>query len=564
MDRHLIRTWRGAALSNPSRAHEENDYFVRRPGAAVSERGFHNMLADFLGWELPMLQRDEETEVPLYLEMIFPLIYVEQKRGWGAIQATMPTYGVPNARRRAIEFILGLGVYRRARERRELLGEIERFRGQYRQAVALFTARLDGTGVVLQGLEPDMPTRWPAVEPALLASVDAGEWSGLAEHLADLRNQLQTVRADDVPSAEEQARELSEALSERERQLDSLSAAGGELRRSVALDDDQLAALNTRVEALDEDRRRYRDAITLRELGSNVGPILEGDDCPACHRPLPAALVVAAAPPPMSLEQNLEFIQEQIQTFRLMWDDINRHRGVASQQLAALRTRIDEVRQEVRAARSTLTSPSQSPSIAAVRRQLQLEDRVERLESIEQDFYGLIADIRPLIDAAQHARERLLSLPTERLDESDEARLGALETSVVSQLGEYGFRSFDVDTIGISHDTYLPTREGFDLGFVTSASDAIRIVWSYLLGLLEVSKTFETNHPGLLMFDEPRQQAADPLSFQALLRRAAMDAADGAQILFATSEPEPSLAAFLDGLTYTQTTFEGMALERRV
>jgi hypothetical protein len=198
-----------------------------------------------------------------------------------------------------------------------------------------------------------------------------------------------------------------------------------------------------------------------------------------------------------------------------------------------------------------------------VRRQLQLEDRLDRLEALEQDFHGLVAEVRPIIDAAQRARERLLSLPKERLDERDEARLEALERSVVSQLSEYGFRSFDVDTIGISRDTYLPTREGFDLGFVTSASDAIRIVWSYLLGLLEVSKTFETNHPGLLMFDEPRQQAADPLSFQALLRRAAKDASDGAQILFATSEPEFSLADFLQGLTYNQTTFEGMALERR-
>jgi hypothetical protein len=79
--------------------------------------------------------------------------------------------------------------------------------------------------------------------------------------------------------------------------------------------------------------------------------------------------------------------------------------------------------------------------------------------------------------------------------------------------------------------------------------------------MLEVARSFQTNHPGLLMFDEPRQQAADPLSFQALLRRAAQDAQD-AQILFATSEPELSLTGFLEGLSYAQTTFEGMALER--
>jgi phage shock protein A len=407
-----------------------------------------------------------------------------------------------------------------------------------------------------------MPTRWPAVEPALVAAVGNNEWVSLSDHLSELRSRLRVLREEAVPSAEEAARDLSDSLHENEGRLVSLTAAGAELRQSLALDRDQLSALSSRIDALEEDRRRYRDAITLRDLGSDAGPILEGEECPACHRPLPEALMVPAVPPPMSLEQNADFISEQIQTFRLMQDDTQRHLDVASQQLAALRTRIAEVRQEIRAARTTLTLPGRSPSVAAVRQELQLEDRVERLEALEQDFYGLLAEIRPIVDAAGAARTRLLTLPKERLDETDEAKLGALEGSVVSQLTEYGFRSFDVGTIGISRDNYLPTREGFDLGFVTSASDAIRIVWAYLLGMLEVSQNFETNHPRLLMFDEPRQQAADPLSFQALLRRAAHDAVNGAQVLFATSEPEVSLEAFLEGLNYAQTTFEGMALER--
>ena len=109
------------------------------------------------------------------------------------------------------------------------------------------------------------------------------------------------------------------------------------------------------------------------------------------------------------------------------------------------------------------------------------------------------------------------------VDESDEVKLAALERSVCVSSAEYGFRSFDVGTIGISRDNDLPTREGFDLGFVTSASDAIHIVWAYRRGLLEGRTGSRQNHPGLLMFDEPRQQAADPLSFQALLRRAAQD-----------------------------------------
>jgi hypothetical protein len=561
-DRHLVRRWRGGALSRPGTPYEQEDYFVRRPGAAVSERGFHYMLADFLGWELPMLAKDEGTEVPLYLEMIFPLLYVEQKRGWGGIQATMPTYGIPNARRRAIEFILGLGVYRRARERNELLGEIDRLRGEYRQALAGFRGRLNGTGVVLQGLEDEMPTSWPSIEPALMAAVEEDRWVGLSEVLRDLRKRHRHFLQEEVPTAEEASRELEVGLRANERLLERLAAAATELRQSLALDEDQLASLERRVGALEEDRRRYRDAITLQSLGADEVSILEGDECPACHRPLPAALVVPEAPPPMSLEQNADFIAEQIETFKLMQSDTTRHREVGMQRLAALRGRIDDVRQEIRAARGTLISPSGAPSVAAVREQLRLEDKITVFEDIDQDFVGLLERLKPVIEEAARARDRLLALPKERLDSDDEAKLAALEQRVVSQLEVYGFRSFSVDTIGISRDDYRPTREGFDLGFVTSASDAIRIVWSYLLGLLEVSREYPTNHPGLLMFDEPRQQAADPVSFQALLRRAADVDRFDQQVLFATSEPPDSLELFLEGLEYAQITFDGMALER--
>ena len=81
----------------------------------MSGSGFHHMLADFLGWGGPMLARDEGTEVPLYLEMVFPL-YVEQKRGWGAIQATMPSYGVPNAAssRSSSSFLASVSIGERA------------------------------------------------------------------------------------------------------------------------------------------------------------------------------------------------------------------------------------------------------------------------------------------------------------------------------------------------------------------------------------------------------------------------------------------------------------------
>jgi hypothetical protein len=112
----------------------------------------------------------------------------------------------------------------------------------------------------------------------------------------------------------------------------------------------------------------------------------------------------------------------------------------------------------------------------------------------------------------------------------------------------------------ISRDDYLPRREEFDLQADISASDSIRVVWAYLLGLLEVDAQAETNHPGLLVFDEPRQQSTKEVSFEALLHRAGRDAR-GRQVIFATSEDLDSLKAMLEDVPHALHAIDGYVLK---
>jgi hypothetical protein len=560
IDRHLVRSWRGGALSNPDVAYEQVDLYVRRPGAAQNPAGFHRMLAEFLGWNLPGVVREDGSEVPLYMELVFPLLYVEQRRGWGGIQATMPTYGIPSARRRALEFLLDLGIYRRARTRAELLAELRKLQSAYAEELSRLNGLLETRGLVMQGLDPELPTFWPEVPPRLLAPVEGDQWIGLDELLAGLRSELQKIVEEEIPNAEAASKEVAEGLERDEQLLRQLSAAATALREEASLDEEQEDALRRRIAGLAEDERRYDDAITLQKLGSDETHVHLGDACPTCHQALPAALLVADEPPPMSLEDNLAFIKEQRSTFRLMRSDTERGQRVKRQRLLALRNRMNELRQSIRAARGTLVSPAHSPSLAAVRQRLQLEDRIAALDGVAGDFVGFEERISVLIAKGAEIRDRLASVPLAKLDEEDEAKLVALEVAFKEQLAAYGFGSFGVGTVGISRENYLPTREGFDLGFVTSASDLIRLVWAYLLGLLEVDRSFETNHPGLLMFDEPGQQSIAELSFEALLQRASAASDFGQQVVFATSQPQESLERFLEGRPYRETIYTGRVL----
>jgi hypothetical protein len=57
----------------------------------------------------------------------------------------------------------------------------------------------------------------------------------------------------------------------------------------------------------------------------------------------------------------------------------------------------------------------------------------------------------------------------------------------------------------------------YNIKFDSSASDFIRCLWAYYTALLKTSIKFETNHPRLLMFDEPKQQDLSIANFRSFL-----------------------------------------------
>ena len=153
-------------------------------------------------------------------------------------------------------------------------------------------------------------------------------------------------------------------------------------------------------------------------------------------------------------------------------------------------------------------------------------------------------------------------LPKDDVTESDKQKISAWTQSLRDQLTQYGFGSFHVNQALISSDTYRPEHEGFDLQTSISASDLIRTIWSYLNGLLELSRTEKTNHPGCIIFDEPRQQSTRDVSFGELLRRASAAGQYGQQVIFFTSENQERLKTHLSGLSHTFTPIEGRVLKK--
>lgn len=560
-DTGLVRVAQGPALTEPGE-YDVQDYYVGRAGAVANPRGFHNWLAKFIGWELPELPSADGRLVPLYMEQVFPLLFVEQRRGWGGIQAQMPYFsGVADVKRRAIEFLLKLDVGQLESQRLSLRAEEKRLQDEWRTRVKAFKEGISGTGLMVLRLPESLSTSWPLPESPMIAE-SRGEdiWVGIEEALSELRTTSRSLNSTPVRRVGEVADELESSLAESATESDALRQVGAVLREELIRDQRELAQVRSRLEVLRDDLREHQDILTLERLGSASVARLHGD-CPVCHQELPESLLesdsVGQTLPP---EQTVEYIRQQMELFAVMERDTELTVAAKLERLAGIRRRSAELSSSMRSVRAALAGPEVAPSEEDIARKVRVAQRIEELERVLEKFFQVLGELERISENARRVRGDILSLPKDRLSDSDKAKLDFLEQVFTDQLRVYDFGSFADERISVSRIDYLPRREEFDLQADISASDSIRVVWAYLLGLLETSGNFDTNHPGILIFDEPRQQSAKELSFAALLHRAS--SSSERQVIFATSEDYNSLRRMLDGVPHRLHAIEGYVLER--
>ena len=247
----------------------------------------------------------------------------------------------------------------------------------------------------------------------------------------------------------------------------------------------------------------------------------------------------------MSIDDNIEYLKGQKKLFERMRVDVVAAIDVSKQHRDILKAEASDLRRQIRSQKETLVADGRQPSIEAIRRRLRLEDRLEQIDRSRDHFTALCETLESLSEKWLSLEARRAELGDASLTQSDNRKIQLIESSVKDQLHQYGFSSVPISQVAISKETYRPVHDGFDLSFDlsidSSASDMIRVIWAYLTALLEVSVKTKTHHPGLLIFDEPKQQGARDLTFLELIKRAGAPSLSSSQVIIASSEDDEDL-----------------------
>lgn len=544
------------------------DFFVHYPGAAQREDGFHTFLAGFIGWQLPLVPRFDGSESPLYLEAIFPMLFVEQKRGWSAIQGPFPTFlGIQEVARRVIEFLLRLDAAAVRRERIELRKQASDLQSKW-HSVRLMADRQSGQPFRLAGV-PAGPEAEFAQVPTISAEVfHDGNWKGVELALAEESARLQDLEMSEVPTVNVAAPDLERRLDvARSREAD-ISVATESLRAEFNAELQENRDIKTRIAALDVDLHRNQDAERLEKLGSSIGRAASQHVCPTCHQTISTELLPQISSVGMGIHENIAFIRSQLDFYRAASNGSDRRLEDLRVRYYAADAEQREIQKEIRGLRQSLTQPSAAPARAIIERQVKSQAAVDRLTSILESVDSARDTLVALANEWIAIQSRLRTLPASDLSPGDERKISGVESQVRLLLSDFGFRSYHPSEIQLSSDNFRPlvlARKGDEvvereIGFEISASDAVRLKWAYYVAMLTVG-TASGDHCGLLVLDEPGQQEMEISSLRALLYWAAHNLNSDQQVILATSESYANLSEALVGGKAKTSSFSGFILQ---
>ncbi len=536
--RQLVHVTFGAALSQDLEDDIETKVMhVRIPNSAQAQLGFHSFLAGFLGWSLPEVRKGGGTG-PLYLECLAPFFFVDQLNGWDAVKSRMPThFGIVDVALRAFEFILRMDILSDETERRQLESKLIALEAEWRAQRDEFKLELSGTGVVDRGI-PSSVTDWNEDSGASLWTFENEEWQPVTETYEAAQQRLSELTTSTIPQVADISNELVTQLRIAEDDLAAVEDRFERTQRDVREIEYELVAVQKRLDTLDDNLRQYEDEHKIRKRHEGNPLDVSRGTCKTCRRPIKDALVDQnSTVNPMSLPANIAFLRDQRRMFEEMRAESGALLEIKKEERISLRTRLIEYSAEVQSLKRTLRQDAEAPAAAIVREQVILENRITQLRSSLATFEDPSARFKAIANEYVKTQNALKGLGARSLSTADESKLKFFDEIHKSQLKRYDFRSYNTDEVSIGWNSYQPVHDELPLGLV-SASDMVRLVWAYLLGILHVAHDarFETNHPGLLIIDEPRQQNVKIENYDEFLSNAAEAAHHNQQIIVASSQ----------------------------
>ncbi|CAH2714185.1 hypothetical protein BACCIP111895_01339 [Neobacillus rhizosphaerae] len=499
----LIEVEYGPSLTEDKKF-KKQDFYVHLPGSAQNDAGFHSFLAEFVGWDLPLVPSFEDKERLLYIQTLFPLFFIEQIKGWSSFYA-QPTsnYGIRELPTRAIEYILGLDILNNSKQKEELRIEKALISQEWSSLINAIREKANIIGATIEGLSD---------KPELLSNHEIYVYDK-NQKLISLKERISNIlyefneRSTVVRSIKDVEKEHEARINNIENKVLALQSEANSVRQDINASIINQNTLDANRSQLQQDLKSNQDVKRLLDLGSDKSLYVAQGICPTCNQKIHETLLPQDIEfQPMTLEENIKYIKDQLATLKFALSQSANVVAEKNKRLRAVTEALEEERRRLRSLKLELREDPRMLSNLDIEETLNLKWKIKELQEAENSFEEFGKKLDLLKKQWEQYLKSTKKIPEEFFSQLDKTKLETFEKRFRYYLEQFGYSSTPLNDISISLDKFTPVVRGFDIKFDSSASDFIRLRWAFALSLNYSTNHYGGNHPRLVIMDEPGQQ----------------------------------------------------------
>ena len=544
-DPRLVTVYYGDYDSIGNQSTQPEDMYIHDRGAATNEKGFHSFLESFLHIQLPLVQTNGNNQ-KLYLQVIFSGLFIEQKHGWGDIFSGMPYFGIKDAKKRVVEFLLGLDTFKNEREKNRLKSVKNTIISEWKNIFDDINRNATHESCSVSGL-PIQPKIMSDNDYKAIAvtTVDKKSLEDAISELQDEHDSIKCLKPRNIDNFDDLNKEL-QTISET---IDSFEQKAFECHEQITLSRSAVTQAERSLEIVIRDLRNNKDAAKLQSMGSVVGCKIAKNICPTCNQKIDDSLLhLGNDIPIMSIEENIRHLEGQKSVLEFTRDSHKTNIEQLSLVENDLQSRLVTLRRLAQTIRSDIYSTETEWSEFVVQKFVEIELKIRRYVQFQSFIDQKLEEIRKLSDRWKKYKEEYEKLPKKEVSDLDAEVIKTFKDNFVNNLRKYKYKSApDIDAVDIPIETCLPLIDGFDMKFDSSASDNIRIIWSFTIALLQTSLAKRGNHPGIIIFDEPAQHSIVTSDMESLIQ-SVLDIEGAAQVIVGITLNNEELKQFIENL----------------
>lgn len=501
--------------------------FIRGKNNNSTQFGFYSWFASFMDLRLPIVANTNTAgESPLYLQLVFPALFIEQTKGWSDFFATTPYFGVTKVREKVVEFILNLNELVISIQRDKIDSKIKALTEEWKLTIS----KLELLVAEYQGILRNKPKEITADKTDLTSTLYIKETvtsdeiiiSDLIKHYG---KELKDLQNKPLSKVGDKKAEVRIRLENKQKEHNEFHEQFSEFETKFNIQKRQIRTLKSRQKQILKEledqqgiKRIFDEALMPEEIYST---------CPTCSQEVSTDLISQnnVTISKLTIEENVSYLNNQKKMIANSLGSLEKIIQEKNQIHIYYRKKQRYLEEEIKYIFNELVADDKAYSDTEALKRVRTETKIRDYKFLHENFVKNMDLLKHISDNYQDALKEKENLKEGSKD--DKQVLNQFETIFKEHLFDFEYNSNIRKDICIQPSfpfKYFPVFKSSygnsqpqSIRVNSSASDFVRSIWAYTLSLLETGK----NHPGIVLFDEPGQHRADTNSLQKLFRACA-------------------------------------------